>query len=368
MYTTKTGVELELWVIDQMGRLSDGQNIADAHERIEPEFISPLVEIQTEPHNTERGLRQDLQSVLRTALQAANSEDKHLVPLGTPLTDSDVSASGERGELFESIYGSGVKSAKNCAGTHIHFEKDNVVRQLNLLTALDPALALLSSSPYYSGEGGVDSSRALAYRQKCGPEFRQYCDLWNYTDSLEEWSDRVDYVYDAFKRLAAERGVSVETVEEFFTPENTVLNPVRLRESQPTVEWRAPDAALPSQIVQLVTDTERLISQTGTKSIEYGSPRVRGNHIQLPEFKELQKLSQRAIHSGLDTVEVRDYLRKMGFNLAAYEPLSPQLNGPQTISKSDARTLRLEQALRLRADVETLAEEVAPPTPVTLPL
>lgn len=357
MFTIKTGVELELWVVDRSGRLTDGRTIADAHERIKPEFIGSLIEIQTDPHETELGLRRDLQTTVQTAIRAASAEGKQLVPLGTPLTASDASAHSERGRLFETIYGDGVKSAKNCAGTHVHFEKDDVIDQLNLLTAIDPALALLSTSPYYFGENGNDSARAQAYRAECGAEFRGYCELWSYADSLGEWEERVDHMYGVFKRLASERGVSPETIEEFFEPEDTVLNPVRLRECQPTVEWRAPDAALPSQIVQIAVDVGRLVSQTGDKSIEFGTPGVHADRIRLPEFSELQELSQQAIHSGLETVEVRDYLRTMGFDLSEYQPLSPQLNGPPTLDESEARKRRLEQAQRLRTDVERLTED-----------
>jgi hypothetical protein len=362
MCDIKTGVELELWVVDQAGRLCDGQEITDAHERIEPEFIGPLVEVRTEPHENEFGLRRDLQAILRTAMRAANAEGKQLVPLGTPLMDSNAPANCERGRLFETIYGKGVKSAKNCAGTHIHFENDSVVDQLNLLTGLDPALALSSSSPYYCGEREEDCSRAQAYRKKCGTEFRGYCDLWSYTDSLDEWQTRTEHMYEAFKQLASERGVSAETVEEVFTPEDTVLNPVRRRECQPTVEWRAPDAALPSQIVQLATDVGTLVSQTGRKSIAYGSPGVGRDCIRLPEFSELRNLSRKAIESGLEDVEVRDYLQRMGFDLSQYQPLSPRLSGPSTLGEREARAMRVEQARRFRADVETLSTASTPST------
>ena len=357
MYTLTTGVEMELWVVDEAGRLCDGTDITRAHQRIEPEFIDPLIEVKTGPHSSERALRHDLQSVLRTAMSAAVAEGKRLVPLGTPLTASDAAANCERGRAFEAIYRSGVESAKNCAGTHIHFEQRDVVDQLNLLTALDPALALVSSSPYYDGTRGANSSRALAYRTDCGAEFRCFTDLWDYADSLAGWRDRVAQKYRRFKRLAADNGVSHETVEDLFTPENTVLNPVRLRECQPTVEWRAPDATLPSQVVQLATDVERLVSYTQSASIEYGATEVREDSIRLPEFETLRNLSWEAIRSGLESPQVRSYLRDMGFNPSAYDPISPTIRGPPELSESTARTLRLQQAGRLRADVEKLTPE-----------
>ncbi|WP_123623676.1 glutamate-cysteine ligase family protein [Halorubrum sp. CSM-61] len=357
MYSLSVGIELELWVVDETGRLCDGTDIARAHRRIEPEFIDPLIEVKTEPHTSERSLRRELQSTLQTAILAAEGEGKRLVPLGTPLTTSDAPANCERGRAFEAIYGSNVESSKNCAGTHVHFEQVDVVDQINLLTALDPALALVSSSSYYDGTHGANSSRALAYRTDCGEEFRCFTDLCHYADSLSEWRDRVDRKYDRFKRLAAEEGVDPETVEDLFAPENTVLNPVRLRECQPTVEWRAPDSTLPSQILQLATDVEGLVARTQTESVEFGEPDLRDDRIQIPEFEELRDLSWRAIESGLNSDEVESYLRTMGFDTAEYEPLASRLHGPYQLSDSEARTRRLQQADRLEADVQDLTED-----------
>lgn len=39
-----TGVELEQWVVDELGQLCGGTDITDSHRRIEPEFIDPLIE------------------------------------------------------------------------------------------------------------------------------------------------------------------------------------------------------------------------------------------------------------------------------------------------------------------------------------
>lgn len=350
----RTGIEIECWVIDEQGRLCDQDGLADVHERVEPEFVGPLLEVKTAPHERERALRHDLQEALETVIEAAEASGKRLVPLGTPLTACDAPATGERGRLFETIYGDGVRSSKNCAGTHVHFEKGDVARQLNLLTALDPALALLSSSPYYLGERGAASSRAAAYRTACGREFRQFCDLMPYTASVAEWEERVEDRFEAFRSLAAEAGVSSEQVEAEFEPENTVLNPVRLRRSQPTVEWRAPDAALPSQVVRLATDVSRLVRQTDAKPLRTGPPGVHADHIAVPEFDTLTDVSRAAIERGLDSGRVREYLERMGFDPSAYHPISRRIQGPETLPESAARALRLEYAERLRSDVAAL--------------
>lgn len=359
--TLTTGIELELWVVDQYGGLCDGRHVADAHERIKPEFIPPLLEVQTEPRASEPALRRDLQEVLRAAIRKAEIRDQHLVPLGTPLTEATADAGTERGRLYERIYGDGVRSAKNCAGTHVHFEKDAPLDQLNLLTALDPALALASTSPYYCGEGVRSSARADAYRRKCGADFHEFCELWPYADSVEEWRQRVDDAFESFKALAADRDVSPAAVEEHFSPEDAVLNPVRLRECQPTVEWRAPDAALPSTVLRLATDVRRLVEETEDKPVEVGEPGVYDDRIGVPEFPTLCGLSRAAINFGLDPTPVREYLDRLGFDSAAYEPLSPQIAGPKQVSESEARRIRLEQASRFETDVATLTRPEASP-------
>lgn len=354
--TLTTGVELELWVVDENGCLCDGRRLADAHERIEPEFVAPLLEVRTEPQSSEVALRRDLEDVLGTAIRAARAADKRLVPLGTPLTEVDDAAPSERGRLFEEIYGDGVRAAKNCAGTHLHFERTETRRQLNLLTALDPALALVSSSPYYCGERTRRSARAHAYRRDCGTAFAPYCDLWSYVDSVAEWEDRVDRAFGAFTSLAKERGVSASRVERAFTPEDAVLNPVRLRRCQPTVEWRAPDAALPSEVLSLAADVGGLVEQTEAKPVAVGDPGVYDDRIGVPAFDDLYDLSRVAVNFGLAPEPVRDYLERMGFDCSAYRPLSDRIGGTDAVSEARARELRLEQARRLEADVAGLLD------------
>lgn len=353
-HTMTLGLEVEYWVIDDAGRLCDGRDLVDAHEHAKPEFVGPLLEIKTAPHESVRALGCELQSTLRTVLEAAEETGRHLVPLGTPLTEHDTPATTHRGELYEEIYGENVASPKNCAGTHIHFEKTDVLRQLNLLTALDPAVALVSSSPYYCGSQTGHCARAQAYRKECGERFQRYCDLWSYPEDIEGWNERVRQNFECFVDIATNRGVDEGAVRDHFDPENTVLSPVRLRQELPTVEWRAPDAALPSQLLRLAEGVNTLLSEAESKPVRVGEPGVTADRIRVPSFDDLQSLSDEAIRSGVESSRVRDYLDAMGFDISRYDPLSSQLAGPSELREDEARRLRLHSAARLRADIESL--------------
>ena len=350
----KTGIEVEYWVVDDEGRLCSGQDLLDVHEFIQPEFVDSLIEIQTPPVKSESDIRHELHWILRAVLEEAERHGKHLVPLGTPLTANHSPIISDRGTLLQTIYRDGLDCSRNCAGTHLHFDKGNVTRQLNLLTALDPALALLSSSPYYLGERVATSSRVHAYRYTAGQEFLPYRDRWEYTSSVAEWNQRLQKRYVEFLILAADRGIPLDAIEELFQPENTVLTPVRLRQVSPTVEWRAPDAALPNQIARFASDIGRLMQRTANTPVEIGTPGVTSDRIGIPKPSELQRLTESAIRSGLDSVSVRTYLEDMTFDWTRYQPLSEQIRGPRILTEREARRIRLAHAAKLEKDVVTL--------------
>lgn len=348
------GIEAEYWVVDGTGALCDGRALADAHELVEPEFVASLIEVKTPPVAGEVALRRSLQATLRAVLAAAEERGMALVPLGTPLSDSPSPVVSERGRFLERIYGENLKPAMQCAGTHVHFDSGRVTRQVNLLTALDPALALVSSSPCYAGRYAMAAARPYAYRSLCGPEFAEFRDLWAYTADAAAWSDRLGAAYEAFRRLAADQGVTDEQFRKHFQPENTILTPLRVRQRIQTVEWRTPDTALPSDVVRLTTDISRLVEQTRSKPVEVGEPGVGSDSIRIPPFDALRHLTVEAMEFGLDSPAVREYLEAMTIETADYRPISDEIGYQSPVSVPDARRLRLEYARRLERDVETL--------------
>ncbi|WP_049998163.1 glutamate-cysteine ligase family protein [Halococcus sediminicola] len=350
----KIGVETEYWVVDETGALRDGRELVTAHECVEPEFVAAMIEVKTPPVASEFELRHTLQSTLQTVLAAADAEGLRLVPLGTPLADGSSPIVCERGRLLERIYGDGLKPATQCAGTHVHFDAGNVARQVNLLTALDPALALVSSSPYYAGEGLAAASRPHAYRTLCGEEFVRFRDLWEYTTDVAAWDDRLAASYEAFRALALDRGVTEQEFGAHFRPEDAIMAPIRVRRDFPTVEWRAPDTTLPSQVVKLTTDVSRLVAQTAVKPVEIGDPGVGPQRIRVPAFEDLTELTTAAIEDGLDSPAVWTYLERMSIDPREYRPIAAEIERRSSITVPEARRIRLEYADRLEDDVRTL--------------
>ena len=351
------GLEMEFWVVDESGSLCEGHDLATVHDDVVPEFVESLVEVRTPPRDTVAGIAESLGDVLELLLEAAAETDRKLVPLGTPLTENPSGVPSERGKVLERIYGEGFDVAKNCAGTHLHFEKGNVARQLNLLTALDPAMALACSSPYYKGERVACSSRAYAYRYLAGANFGKFRALWEYTDDVAEWEVRLQQLYDELRAMALNRDVTPEQFSALFDRENVVMAPVRLRDETPTVEWRSPDTTLPSQILRLLGELAPLVRLTDDLPVEVGDPGVGAERIGIPTYGDLQHLSDSAIERGLNSTSVWKYLETMGFDTTRYHPVSDQIYADEVISDDRARRVRLEYANLLEQDVRRLGSD-----------
>ncbi len=348
------GMEIEYWVVNAAGELCAGEEIVASHDRISHEFVAPMIEFETPPSDDLDRVKRDLKEVLETALDAAHRKNKRLVPLGTPLVTETMPAISERGELLEQLYGEGLEYAKHCAGTHVHFDKRAVTDQLNLLTALDPMLAMVASSPYYDGQRLAHSSRAYVYRYETGKEFSRYRDLWAYADSMNEWNARLDAAYEELRALSGERGVSRAAFERHVEPENAVLTPVRLRLGSPTVEWRAPDTALPSQLLSLLGDVSGTVDLLSDRSLSIADDVGIGEgNITIPTFSNLRDLTREAITEGR-TPAVEAYLDALEIDSTRYIPISEEISDPDRIDHERARELRLEYAGRLREDVASL--------------
>lgn len=352
----RRSVEVEYWVIDERGRLTEPGPMADAAEGVEREFVRPLLEIKTSPCETTAQLREQLYGRLSRVLEVGEAEGKKLVPLATPLYADEIrELPHERTRIQNRVVGEEFECVRHCAGTHVHFEQlpGRETDQLNVLTAIDPALALVNSSPYFQGSRVAASARSVAYRWKAYDSLPRQGQLWPYVDSTEEWATRLHRRYEEFVTEAVARGVPRADVESCFDPESAVWTPVKLRAEFPTVEWRSPDAALPDQVLQLADQLGSLMDHLADAEvcIDGDEGRVTDDRIVIPTFDVVENRARRAVETGVQARDVRSYLKRMGFDVSAFTPLTRTLDAGESLSPERARELRLKYADRLRESV-----------------
>ena len=354
-------IEVEYWVIDRDGQLRPPGNLTEISDQAVEEFVEPLLELKTEACASIEELSRQFLEILDTALTRADELDRRLVPLGTPINCGEITRrTGERGRIQKQVVGSDFAQAKYCAGTHIHVEKRNVTDQLNTLIALDPALALVNSSPYVQGERVANGARAYWYRKQVYEEYPKHGQLWAYVENVGEWHRRLEHRYEEFEQAAIEAGVDRTAVEAHFSPDDVVWTPVRLREAMPTVEWRSPDAALPSQLLALTAQLRTVMNDLHHANVQIEAESgdepgaVGSDEIMLPDFDTTCDLAGAAIHDGLENEAVAGYLDRMGFSVDNYHPISTRIDGRQYVTRADARDLRLEYANALEADVDSM--------------
>lgn len=331
----KTGVELEYWVTDEDGKLCSSKELAEQFDFAEQEFVDPVLELISSPHSDLDSMEAELVDMVTSAVEYARENGYRIVPTGTPLYAGEIQMlPSERGDIQEKIVGNNILYAKRVAGTHFHFEQSDPLRQLNTLTALDPLLGLMNSSPYHQGQHIASSSRNQIYRFKCYQDFPGHGQLWEYADTMEEWQGRMDQRFRKFKESGRNAGVPEEKIDEYFTREDALWTPVRLREGFGTIEWRSPDANRLSQVLQLLRDMKPLVE----------------DGIDLPDFEEVQEHSREAILT--DGLAIKDYAERFGINTDEYADLSGELKQGDEITKKEARKIRLKAADKLEDDLE----------------
>ncbi len=367
-----TSLEVEYWVVDTDGDLVAPDTLLDVSDQVDPEFVEPMLEIKTTPCESMTELREELCGRIGRVVDAARERDKRLVPLATPLSaspDEIPYREKESTDLQRRIVGPAFDDARVCAGTHVHFEQSNVAAQLNALTAIDPAFSLVNSSSHYRGERILECARPYLYRRSCYEACPDQGQLQPYVDSVAEWEQRLEDAYRSFRERAIARGVDPETFDDEFEPYDAVWNPVRLRKAMPTVEWRSPDAALPSQVLRLAEAVRSIVSHAdaygavvdGSDAAIRSNPAVESNAItdgplSLPEFDTVESVADAAIRDGLESPAVRRYLRGLGFTPSAYDPLADRATDSR-ITDRRAKRLRLRAADRLEADLERAASD-----------
>jgi gamma-glutamyl:cysteine ligase YbdK (ATP-grasp superfamily) len=117
----RRSVEIEYWVIDEDGHLTDPGSLVEAAPGVEREFTRSLLEVKTSPCETTDELRDELFERLDAVLRAANDGDKRLVPLATPLgRGPKEDLPSERTRIQSRVVGDRVAYVRHFAGTHVY--------------------------------------------------------------------------------------------------------------------------------------------------------------------------------------------------------------------------------------------------------
>ncbi|MFC7200464.1 glutamate-cysteine ligase family protein [Halospeciosus flavus] len=351
----RRSIEVEYWVVDGEGRLTEPGSLVDASPGVEREFVEPLLEIKTTPCETTAELRRELFERVGRVLRRADELDRGLVPLATPVGDAEIrDRPSDRTRIQTHVVGDDFEYVRHCAGTHVHVEQQPglAIDQLNVLTALDPALALTNSSPYFRGRRLAAGARSELYRRMAYDDVPRQGRLWPYTDDVDEWRDRLERSYEEFRAAAVEAGVDRDDVEDNFGPESAVWTPVQLRSEFSTVEWRSPDTTLPSQVVRLADHLATVVEHLRDADVRIGERgRLTEDEVVVPPFDTVTEYVDAAIRDGLDSRALRDYLDRMGFDVDAYDPVTHDLDSVDRLDAEAARRLRLEHAERLERRV-----------------
>jgi gamma-glutamyl:cysteine ligase YbdK (ATP-grasp superfamily) len=352
----RRSIEVEYWVVDDDGRLVEPGPLVGASPGVEREFVEPMLEVKTTPCETTAELRAELYDRLRAVLDRAEDCGRRLVPLSTPVDAEAVAElDSERTAIQNDVVGSDFQYVRHCAGTHIHVEQQDgrAIDQLNALIALDPALALVNSSPYFQGRYLAAGARSKLYRWMAYDDLPHQGRLWPYVDDREEWDRRLERRFEEFVTRAEATGVDHRAIHAHFDPESAVWTPVQLREAFGTVEWRSPDTALPSQVLQLADDVAGAVETLAGREvrIEGSTGEITDDAVVLPEFDSVVGYLNAAIRDGLSAASVRSYLDRMGFDVDAYDPPTHDIGDQNVLDGAGARRLRLAYADRLADDI-----------------
>lgn len=354
----RLGIEVEYWLVDEAGDLVSADGVISACEGVDPEMIEPLLEVKTPPCNSFEELVEAFTERLGAVRDDARSRGKRLVPLGTPLADETLRhRSKTRIQVQTAVLGDDLAHAGHCAGTHLHFEQDDPVDQIRVLTALDPSFALVNTSQYYRGERLTACARPHVYRRMCYDSFEGHGQLWEYPDSVEQWRGRVDDRFGRFVEKAVENGVDRETVEDRFSPADALWTPVCLRDDLGTVEWRTPDAAPPLDLCRLIDDVSDVVVNAVEEGTQVNGAVKDDGTVSVPPFETLTDYVDAAIRDGLSDGRVERYLSGFGFDTGEYSPTGESVDGHRSVDADTARRLRLRAADRLDNDLRRLRED-----------
>lgn len=303
----KTGLELEIFTLDQAGKMVNGglpliQLIKNKRPDIDvtKEAGKNMIELATDAEANIPDIARQLIDELEVMLVSAQELKLLLYPFGAyPGSYTPGLARNRRYQILEKIMGRqfSILGGRLC-GLHCHFtlpkgvfdtekrdvkalitskHKESMINIFNLAIALDPALACFAqSSPFYQGKYLGKDSRLIVYRGgevfdrpvgNAGFLDPKYGGLPPYITTGTDLKHAIESHFDHFKEMLDEYNVDARSFLKHKSVLSATWAPVRINASG-TTEQRGMDSNLPSIVIALAMLVKFIAMEVQEKFIE----------------------------------------------------------------------------------------------------
>ena len=343
-YTTTQGAELEIQLITNDGFIANRASEILLNPKVKNEQLAVKEGVQSQleinnskPHRNINDLAREIVYKLKSLEKICRKENLLIVPISEyGAGRGERNNSLDRFEVYDKILGKKDNERLiTVSGTHVHSGRQpNLEKRLTqhrVLTALDPLIALASTSPIdVNGINGLNCHRAQLLRYELGKNKENEDEnkhesfleggLENYIASLEELNLRDVYRFLKWENKFVKNGGDIKRFRSLFKVDNTGYSLVRDRPNfkpNGTFESRAFDACPIDALLGIVAIIkgvqDRIFNENikvriaeDTENFQYSS-----KEIILPHFYQLKSLEQSAIKYGLVDNKVTNYIKRL---------------------------------------------------------
>jgi gamma-glutamyl:cysteine ligase YbdK (ATP-grasp superfamily) len=201
------GPELELTVIDENGNLSNrASSLVSAvpDENVALEIVETMLEVHCKPSSSISILHDRLTETVSNIIHTGNKMGIRLAPCSTITADKELEVFNNNyyHAMLDVLGDSGRESLKHFMGTHVHIDighdKEEIMNQYTLATAMDPAFAFMSSTPFYFGKSEFKDYRLFYIRNQT---FNQHAPLGKLVPYQTNFSDLENYFKKSYNWL-----------------------------------------------------------------------------------------------------------------------------------------------------------------------
>jgi len=327
MSNSTIGSELEFILFDGKGFvLNKADNIRlDSRNdgSITYEATEAHVEINSDPTETVKELSENIKEKLVLLEEICDTYGAHAVPV------SEFGAGrckpkrlqGRVDVYLLTLGPHNVSEMITNSGMHLHISQfpGKELDQFCLLYALDSiSFAITSTSPIsYQGINSLNCHRINTIRHHSFNEFPLHAQLQDYPGQLEELERRNQKRWEQWKEIVVKKGMSPSLYDEKFQPDNTGYAPIRKRDHiGPTGTWEVRsfdvtplDIAMAAIAFYKGCNDNFIDSGLRAEVAEEDNKFFFGfKKVVLPNYTTLKRMEEEAIHYGLKSDLVANYL------------------------------------------------------------